>query len=123
MNRASNFFANAGVQGAISTCIVGVIVMFGMARDFRTGDWVITAPLLIATFGLPYLVRNFLIDNFSIVRLLMNGLAMAGLAAFVFLPKPIGPEPLWMRVTILGCLGTYMGCYFWMLSDDNVGMV
>ncbi len=40
MNRASNFFANAGVQGAISTCIVGVIVMFGMARDFRTGDWV-----------------------------------------------------------------------------------
>ena len=121
MNRITTFLNNAGAQGILSSGIVSIIVLFGLARDFRTGDWSLTLPVLVATLGLPYIIRNLLVEHFSVMRVVMNGLAMAGIAAVVLLPKPVGPEPLWLRATILGSLGTYMGCYFWMLSDDNIG--
>lgn len=120
MQRFKQFVSNAKVQGCLSTGVVAIILLFGIIRDCRTGDVVFTVPVLAAAFGLPYVVRSFLIDNFTIVRMLMNGFALCGIALVMLLPKPVGPEPLWLRVTIIGLLGAYMGCYFWMLSDERV---
>jgi hypothetical protein len=120
MERFKRFVSNAGAYGCLSTGVVAVIVLFGIARDCRTGDWVVTAPLLLCAFGLPYGVRGFLIDNLSVVRVVMNAFVVCGIAMAVLMPRPVGPEPLWLRVAILGFLGTYIGCYFWMLSDERV---
>jgi hypothetical protein len=120
MERLKRFVSNANVQGCLSTGVVAIILLFGIIRDCRTGDVVFTVPVLAAAFGLPYVVRSVLIDNFSIVRMVMNAFAVCGIAMVMFIPKPVGPEPLWLRLTIIGLLGAYMGCYFWMLSDERV---
>lgn len=120
LERLKRFVSNANVQGCLSTGVVAIILLFGIIRDCRTGDVVFTVPLLATAFGLPYVVRGFLIDHLSVVRMVMNTFAVCGIAMVMFIPKPAGPEPLWLRATIIGFLGAYMGCYFWMLSDERV---
>ncbi len=123
MARFSRFANNAGVQGCLFSGIVAVIVVFGLIRDFRMGHWIVTVPLLLGALGLTYTIRGILVENISVMRVVMNILAILGIAAVVLLPKMDGPEPLWMRALIIGFLGTYMGCYFWMLSDDRIAVV
>jgi hypothetical protein len=123
MGRLTRFIRNAGAQGCVFCAIVAVIVLFGMIRDFRVGHWTVTLPILLATIGLTYTVRSLLVHNISIMRVVMNALAIAGIAAVVLLPKVAGPEPLWMRALMIAFLGTYMGCYFWMLSDDRIAVI
>jgi hypothetical protein len=123
MDRLTRFIRNAGPQGCVFSGIVAVIVLFGMIRDFRVGHWTVTLPILLATIGLTYTVRSLLVHNMSIMRVVMDALAIAGIAAVVLLPKVAGPEPLWMRALMIAFLGTYMGCYFWMLSDDRIAVI
>jgi hypothetical protein len=123
MDRLTRFATNAGVQGCLFSGVVAIIVLFGMVRDFRLGHWVVTLPLLLAALSLTYTIRAFLVDNVSIMRVVMNFVAIAGIAAVAFLPKAVGPEPLWLRVMVIGFLGIYMGCYFWMLSDDRITLI
>jgi len=123
MDRFTRFARNAGVQGCVFTGIVAVIVIFGLIRDFRMGHWIVTVPLLLGTLGLTYAIRAILVENISVMRVVMNIIAVLGIAAVVLLPKMAGPEPLWMRALIIGFLGTYMGCYFWMLSDDRIVVI
>ena len=123
MNRFTRFANNAGAQGCLFSVIVAVIVSFGLKRDFRMGHWVVTVPILLGSLGLTYLIRSFLVENISVMRIVMNTVAVLGIATVVFLPKIAGPEPLWVRATIVCLLGTYMGCYFWMLSDDRIGTI
>ena len=123
MDRFTRFARNAGVQGCLFSGIVAAIVVFALIRDFRTGHWVVTVPLLLGTLALTYTIRGILVENISVMRVVMNIIAVLGIAAVVLLPKMAGPEPLWVRALIVGFLGTYMGCYFWMLSDDRIVVV
>ena len=100
--------------------VIAIIVLFGMVYDLRMGHWVVTLPILVAALGLTYTIRGFLVNNVSTMRDVMNIVAIASIAANLLLPKAVGPEPLWLRAMMIGFLSIYMGCYFWMLSDENI---
>ncbi|QDU63959.1 hypothetical protein Pan216_48400 [Planctomycetes bacterium Pan216] len=117
MLRLKLLLRNAGVAGILQLSVVALIFFFALRRDISTGDAVLTIPILAGVLVFSYLIREFLIDHFDVVRWIMNGVAVVGIILFVVLRNVEMVEPLWLRALIVGVFGFYMGCYFWMLSD------
>lgn len=121
MTRFHRFAENAGLVRILQSVVVLALMGFALRRDFSTGNWTFTVPLLAGVFVLAFLIRDFLVENFSWVRWIMNAAVIAGILAAVFSRK-VAPEPLWIKAAIAGCLGFYMSCYFWTLSDERMAI-
>jgi hypothetical protein len=50
----------------------------------------------------------------------MNVLLISFVAAGVLARAFEFPELPWLGIVIVGFLGTYLGCYFWLLSDGRI---
>lgn len=101
--------------GAVSCALV-----FGLRADFRSGNWVATAPLIFGAIVASYCAREILIDHLSVTQIVMNTMAALAIAAVLFLPRVVGPGPLWLRALTDAYLAGYIGCYFWLLSDERL---
>lgn len=123
MQRIHRFFGNVGPAGLIQSGVLIFIVGVALTYEFRTGTWIYSVPVLLAVFCAGYLIRDLLVDNLGIVARLMNMLAIAGIVLALLMPRMAGANPLPMRLAILGFIGAYLGCYFWMLSDARVTLL
>jgi len=121
MNRLRRFFANAGTPRLLQTLVVLLLMISALRRDAASGDWVVTVPILLSLQLLAFLIRNILVADARVASWTLNGLLIA-LLVTMFILRGAGPEPLWMRATLAGALSFYMGCAFWMLSDDRIAV-
>lgn len=121
MNRLHRFTANAGTRGTLLTGAITVIVFFSLIQDIQQDQWKVTLPLLVAALGGTYAARDFLVRHLAIMRVAMNVVAGAAILGGILLRREAGPEPWWLHAAMQGLLGTYLGGYFWMFSDERVG--
>lgn len=120
MNRTARFFRNNGVVAAIQCAIVGIIVFYSIRKDIASGLWVITLPLVLAGFLAGYPIRNWLVDNVKLTRILMNSVAIGAVIILVLVGKLEGEEPAALRIGLSAGIGLYMGLYFWLMSDERI---
>ena len=121
MNRLKRFRRNAGIRG--SGAIRVLLLLFGLGflvvHDIQSGFWVYSLPLLAATFLVTYLVRNWLVEHFAIARVAMNVLLVVAVVIST-IPSQRESDSPWLNALIVGFLGAYLGCYFWLLSDERI---
>jgi hypothetical protein len=118
LERFPRFFKNSGTVGSIQLLVFAVLLFFAMKRDFGSGVWVITLPVFIGSLFITYPFRDWLIENYPTVHKVMNGIAITGLIIYFF----FRPEEETNLIRIVFCffIGTYIGTFFWILSDENV---
>lgn len=116
MSRVKRFWRNAGIRGILVVIILIALVV----QSFRSGLWIYTAPLLVVMFLVTYLFRGWLVERFETVRTVMNTLAIVAVIASVILRRLVPSESFWLALATVGLLGAYLGCYFWLLSDESI---
>ena len=120
MARLSQFASNAGGVGCVQCILVSVMLFFFLRADVRNGIGHLTVPLVFVCFFVAYLSRDKLVDNVALVRVAMNScLVVAVIATFALRDHVILPSP-WDRIAGASSLSLYMGCYFWLLSDQRI---
>lgn len=120
MDRFSRFAHNAGLIATIQVLIVLAILFFGLIKDFQTGLWVYTLPVLILSFLIGFAIRRFLVDHLQVVRWVMNAVVVAALLFLFTGGGSTGPGSSVERVLVAASIGLYISFYFWMLSDPLV---
>jgi len=120
MGRLRRFAGNAGVQVLVQTGIVLLILVFAVWRDLQVGYWMYTVPVLLVALGASYFLRSLLVDNFRVVRIVMNVALVAAIIVLLVVGSLWGLKPLWLRLLVAAFVGLYLGCYFWLLSDDRI---
>jgi len=120
MGRLRRFADNAGVQVLVQTGVVLLILVFAVWRDLQVGYWMYTVPVLLVALGASYFVRSLLVDNFRVVRIVMNVALVAAIIVLLVVGGLWGLKPLWLRLSVAAFVGLYLGCYFWLLSDDRI---
>jgi len=120
MGRLRRFADNAGVQVLVQTGVVLLILVFAVWRDLQVGYWMYTVPVLLVALGASYFVRSLLVDNFRVVRIVMNVALVAAIIVLLVVGGLWGLKPLWLRLAVAAFVGLYLGCYFWLLSDDRI---
>ena len=121
MQRTKSFVTNAGILGSLLTGVISVILLLNLLADFGSGNCIYSLPVIMAAITFGYLIRNVLVDNFHISRILMNVIAIT-LAISVPIARPfVDLESLWTGIFVFAILGTYLSCYFWLLSDERIG--
>lgn len=116
MNRVKRFGQNAGIRGILLV----IVLIFLIVQDIRSGLWIYTAPLLVSMFLVTYLLRGWLVEHLESVRTAMNTLAMVAILVSVISRGSEFSKSLWLAVVVVGFVGAYLGCYFWLLSDERV---
>ena len=116
MVRVKRFWENAGLRGILVVIVLVALV----AQDFGSGQWIYTVPLLVMMFLATYLVRGRLVENLESVRTAMNAVAIVAVLAAVILRRFVPSESPWVAIAIVAFMGGYLGCYFWLLSDERV---
>ena len=124
MERIRRFVRNAGWAGAIPFAIVALgLAVFIIPRDIRLGRWGYTLPAFCLPALGAYPIRKLLVEHIANVRRIMNGLVISAAIALAALGRLIPTEELWFSVLLAAFMGAYLGCYFWMLSDEEVGRI
>ena len=123
MQRLKRFVHNAGILGTTQTLAVCVLLCIVLWADAMTGRWIVTAPILLAALIAAYAIRNFLVENFIRVRRVMNLLVVVAISAYFLSRGQPVPQTFWLNATLSGCLGLYIGCYFWLLSDPRLARI
>lgn len=127
MRRLRHFAKNVGILGILQTLIVSVAVAW-LTYVCTTVRGPNVLPLLVTTtgFGLPYLLRDRLVDRFDIVRPIM---AVAFVSMLVFAQTARSfelidalPEAGQYRLCLgmMFVLSVYISIYYWMLSDLRI---
>ena len=116
MNRLRRFWHNAGILGIGLPLALIVVVVLGI----RSGFWIYTTPLFVLVFLASYPFRGWLVEHIKGVRAVMNMLAIAAVVAAALLRRSMSSESLWPALVLVGLAGAYLGCYFWLLSDERV---
>lgn len=121
MKRLRRFWRNADIRGsgAIRWTLLAVGTGFFCYQAVQTGAWVYSFPLLAAAFLVTYLIRDWLVDHLEVVRAAMNVLLIVAVIASL-IPGIRGSDSPWLNALMIGFLGTYLGCYFWLLSDERI---
>jgi hypothetical protein len=120
MKRLLHFLDNAGGRGCVLTLLVLASLGIVLRRDFAEGTWPWLLLPVLACFGIPYLFRDLLVAYAQKVQIGMKIALMAAVTAAVLIPRWDGREPMEFRVIFAVFLGSYLGCYFWLLSDSRV---
>jgi len=118
IDRFPRFFRNSGTFGTIQIIVLAILLFFAIKRDTGSGLWVATVPLFVGSLSIGYPVRHWLIEHFNTVKTVMSIVAVSGIVIYFFF-KP-EKETSFIRITFCFLIGTYMGVYFWMLSDEDV---
>jgi hypothetical protein len=119
MNRMKRFGENAGIRGIL--LVIALIFIF--VQDLRSGLWSYTVPLFVLMFLVTYPFRGWLVKHLGGVRTVMNSLAIVAIIASVIFRGSAFSESLWFAIVVVGFVGAYLGCYFWLLSDERVAPV
>ena len=120
MHALTRFVQNAGAANSGRFLLVMVILCFALAKDLKIGLIPITLPL--ALFGLlaPRLVRDWLIDHFETLKVIMNLLVILGVVVAAYIGKSKSTEPESLRIGLCAVFSLYLGVYFWVLSDARI---
>lgn len=114
------FVQNAGVSNSGRFLLVLVMLYFALAKDLKIGLIPITLP--VALFGLvgPRVVRDWLIDHFEGIKIIMNLVVVIGVVVAAFVGKSKTAEPESLRIALCAAFSLYIGVYFWVLSDARI---
>ena len=116
MHRLRRFGQNAGIRGILLV----IVLVFLVLQDIRSGLWVYTAPLFVLMFVGTYLFRGWLVEHLESVRPVMNTLTILAILLSAILTRSEFSGSLWLTIVVVGFAGAYLGCYFWLLSDERV---
>jgi hypothetical protein len=120
MNRFSQFIKNAGGRNSLRFLGVLVILCFAASKDFNTGLATTTLPIIFAGILVPYFTRDYLVSNIEVISKVMNILVVVAIVLLVIFGRFKEGEPDYVRVLLAFAFSSYIGVYFWMLSDGRV---
>lgn len=122
MKRLRRFWRNSDIRGsgAIRWVLLLVGLGFGTVHAVRSGSWVYLLPVLAATLLVTYLIRDWLVEHVAVVRAVMNAVLIVAVIVAMIPGAAEASESPWLEALIFGSLGTYLGCYFWLLSDERI---
>jgi len=120
MSRLRRFITNAGLKGCLLTLAVMVATVFAVRKDVQTGLWMYTVATLLVAVGVAYLLRDALVYHVGVTRLLMNFVGTLAIITVAVGRRWLPGEAPWLRLTTAAFLGAYMGCYFWLMSDERI---
>ena len=120
MTRLQHFSRNAGLANCIKLLLLAALAFFALKKDFETGLWLISVPALAIGLAIPFFAREMILRQFSIVRIVMNLVAAAGIVVAVVMRQKSGFEPDWLRVLLTFVIAFYISAYFWTLSDGRI---
>lgn len=120
MTRLQHFSRNAGLANCVKLLLLAALVFFALKKDFETGLWLISVPALAIGLAIPFFVREMILRQFSVVRIVMNLVAAVGIVLAVVMRQKSGVEPDWLRVLLTFVIAFYISAYFWALSDERI---
>ena len=121
MSRAAHFFRNAGTANLLKLLVLSILVLLALSKDFSTGLWTLSVPAFAAGVAIPFFIREWLLAQFSVVRIVMNGIAIVAIVLAVLMGGRGGSEPAWLRISLAFVIAFYVSAFFWMLSDERIG--
>jgi len=120
MTRLRRFVVNAGLKGCLLTLLVAVAVGFAIRKDVEMGLWGYTVGVLVCTACVAYLFRDVLVEHFAVTGVVMNVLLLVALLVGIVGRRWLPQDEAWFRIAAAAFLGTYLGCYFWLMSDERI---
>ena len=120
MERIRRFAFNAGVFGTIRVVVVSVAVVGLFACAVHWGATLIIIPGMCIALIVPFCIRHYLVEHVNLTRRAMNIFAIAAIAALTLFRQQYGVEDFWLRFPTTILAATYVGCYFWLLSDPLI---
>lgn len=118
--RFSRFIQNAGIRGVAFFFIVVIGMFFTLRKDLELG----ILPLTLFVMGIggfiSYRARSFLVDSLPYTKYALNILLLTGWITLAIFKESLPHDDTWFRVLLTGGFATYLGCYFWLLSDERV---
>lgn len=120
MQALARFIKNAGAANSIRFLIVLVILYFALAKDLKIGLILITLPVALCGLLGPRLVRDWLIEHFEVLKMIMNVMVILAVLAAAYFGKSKTDEPDSLRIVLCGIFSLYIGVYFWVLSDSRI---
>jgi hypothetical protein len=121
MSRLKYFFRNAGTSNILKLFILSVLVLFALKKDIAVGLWLYSFPAFIAGLAIAFFAREFILQQFSVAKIIMNVAAIAGIVFAAIMQRSSGSEPDWLRVSLAFIIAFYVSAYFWTLSDWRIG--
>jgi len=120
MSRVLHFFSNVRGIYWLQLIWIGYVLYMNLSSDFLSGVLPYTVSALVVPFLLFFFARNFLVDHFSQVVLIINGMIVAwiGLVYFV-IPREFF-HTLSGRFAAALFLGVFLALYFWLFSDPRI---
>ncbi len=122
MSRLKRFFRNAGALGIVQVLVLAFVLFFCLRRDYLAGTLFFTLTAMVGGFCVPYGFRHVLIRHAKVIARLMNVVALVGIVYALFLRVEPSDESIVLRTGLAAIMSLYMGCYFWLLSDERVAV-
>jgi hypothetical protein len=120
MTRVRRFLENTGTRGWIQLALVIVALGLVVADGLTSGLWLYTLPMLLVSLAATYAVRNVLVENVRTVQPVMSGLAIVAIVASILFRESAFSDSWWFNVLIVAFVGSYLGAYFWLVSDPRI---
>jgi hypothetical protein len=110
----------AGLGNMIRALLCLVIFFFALRKDARLGIATITVPVFALGVSAPYMIRDRLISMFPLSAKLLNGLLLIIAVLALMFSRKGQLDPTWFRITLAALISIYLGCYFWIFSDERL---
>ena len=120
MQRIQTLIRNAGISGVIRLIIVGVCLFWCYKKDLELGILHFTLAISLACFILLYPFRRLLVEHANVSKFLLNGYLIAFVVIGVIFGKWMPNNEEWFRMLADALIFTYLGGYFWLLSDPDI---
>jgi phosphoglycerol transferase MdoB-like AlkP superfamily enzyme len=120
MNRLRRFYKNAGSMNIAKTSVFLLILFFALKKDYTTGLWIYTVPLVILGVLFPFIFRDKIVQHFDKSYKYLNYFAYGAIALAIISGKSGGSETGSLRMVLAFVFSTYISAYYWLLSDLRI---
>lgn len=110
----------AGLGNSIRAILCLVVIFFALRKDIRLGIAYITIPVFLVGITTPYAIRNWLVSIFPTSAKVLNGLLLIAFVLVLVFSRKGQADPTWFRITSVALASVYLGCYFWLFSDERL---
>jgi hypothetical protein len=117
MQRIHRFIENTGAAVLVHTCIFLLLIGWALLGSAVRGTFWLMFVLLVVPFAAVYPCRTWLVLHYRSVRLILHGVVVIGVLIGLLSLWNFTPQTLWFDAVLATMIGTYLGCFFWMLSD------
>lgn len=123
MDRFRQFGRNAGFIGVVQTIAILVLMGLSIGGIPSSAVRIILAGIFIGGLLIGFAVRNLLVDRPSVTGFWMNLIAFSLIGLSILYRNGLIPAFNYAPLIFIALTGSYLGCYFWFLSDSRVEII